>query len=78
MTNTNIEEGQALALRYYPKSFAVVKLKYTSLKVTTIITTLGPFSQNFLWLILKIFVTLGPNILRFYRPKVFFSTQISL
>jgi hypothetical protein len=29
----------------------------------------GGYSQNFLRQILKIFVTLGLNILRFYRPK---------
>ena len=37
----------------------------------------GGYSQNFLRQILKIFVTLGLNILRFYRPKVFFKANIS-
>ncbi len=30
------------------------------------------YSQNFLIQIIQIFVTLGLNILRFYRQKVFF------
>ncbi len=37
----------------------------------------GGYSQNFLRQILKIFITLGLNILRFYRPKVFFKANIS-
>jgi hypothetical protein len=40
---------------------------------------LGPYSQNFLQQILKTFVTLGLNILRFYKPKAsVFSKQISV
>ncbi len=35
----------------------------------------GGYSQNFLRQILKIFVTLGLNILRFYRPKVFLQSK---
>jgi hypothetical protein len=38
----------------------------------------GPNSQNFLRQILKIFVTLGLNILRFLYTKSIFSKQISL
>ncbi len=38
---------------------------------------LGGYSQNFLRQILKIVVTLGLNILRFYRPNVFFKANIS-
>jgi hypothetical protein len=38
----------------------------------------GPYSKNFLQQILKIFVTLGLNILKFYRSNVCFSWQISL
>ncbi len=34
--------------------------------------------KNFLSQILKIFVTLGINILRFYRPQAFFSKQVSV
>jgi hypothetical protein len=37
----------------------------------------GRYSQNFLKQILEIFVALGLNILRFYRPKVFFKGNIS-
>ncbi len=37
----------------------------------------GGYSQNFLIQILKIFVTLGLIILKFYRPKVFFKANIS-
>jgi hypothetical protein len=37
----------------------------------------GGYSQNFLRQILKIFVTLGLNILRFYGPKGFFKANIS-
>jgi hypothetical protein len=37
----------------------------------------GGYSQNFLRQILKIFIILGLNILRFYGPKVFFKANIS-
>jgi hypothetical protein len=37
----------------------------------------GWYSQNFLRKFVKIAVTLGLNILRFYRPKVFFKANIS-
>ncbi len=39
---------------------------------------MGGYSQNFLRKFVKIDVTLGLNILRFYRSKVFFSKQISV
>jgi hypothetical protein len=38
---------------------------------------LGGYSQNFLRKFVKISITLGLNILRFYRPEVFFTANIS-
>ncbi len=46
-----------------------IKIFYDKRKLE--IVALGGYSQNFLRQILKIFVTLGLNILRFYRLKVF-------
>jgi hypothetical protein len=42
-----------------------------------ILPPLGGYSQDFVRQILKIFVNLGLNILRFYKPKVFFKANIN-
>jgi hypothetical protein len=48
-----------------------------ALDVVLMLKRLGGYSQNFLSKFLKISVTLGLNILSFYRPKVFFKANIS-
>ncbi len=67
---------------FLPKLVKVINVEVCVDDVTTgkfslYFVLLGGYTQTFLRQILKIFVTLGLDILRFYRPKVFFKANIS-